>query len=98
MTLRMCVPTASGGNEGRVVPSRPLVKTVVVPLKVSSTVTVPVGVPPPGGATVTVIERVRGWPKAIVGLEEVSVVFVLALLTTNVSGVEVLVRKLLSPL
>ena len=63
----------------------------------SRKVTVPVGVPTPGTTALTVAVNVTGCPEQIGVTEEPSAVVVLALLTTCVKLVEVLVLKLPSP-
>jgi hypothetical protein len=60
--------------------------------------TVPVGVPEPGAAAVTVAVTVTGWPKTAFGEagDEIPAVL-LSLLTTWVSGIAVLPAKFASP-
>ena len=61
-------------------------------------VTVPVGVPEPGGLAVTVAVKVTLWPATEGLTEELSAVVVASWLMVWVSVAEVLVRKLASPL
>src|ERR1700730_11598511 len=61
-------------------------------------VTVPVGVPAPGGFAVTVAVNVTTWPATEGLTEELSAVVVASWLMVWVSGADVLVRKLASPL
>jgi hypothetical protein len=68
VTVSVAVPVADSG----------LVPMVIVPLR---NVTVPVGVPAPGGVTVTVAVKVTACPTADGFADEVTVVDVLALLT-----------------
>jgi len=73
------------------------VPSVVVP---SRNVTVPVGVPVPGGTTATVAVKVTDCPKTGGLADEATVVVVLALaggLTVWVNAALVLVLKLVSP-
>ena len=69
------------------VPLRLLVARGVAP---SLKVTVPLGVPEPGAAALTVAVKVTDWPKTDGLVEEVSVVVELAGLTVWVSGEAVL--------
>jgi len=68
--------------------------TVVAP---SRKLTVPAGVPAPGAVTVTVAVKVTLCPKTDGFAEDVRLVLVLALLTTWLTAVLVLVLKLTSP-
>src|ERR1700694_5898392 len=61
-------------------------------------VTVPVGVPAPGGLAVTVAVKVTVWPTTDGLADELTEVVVASWPTVWVSGGEVLVRKLASPL
>ena len=62
------------------------------------TVTVPVGVPPPGAFTATVNAKLTGSPTTEgLGLPAASVVVVLAALTTWLTPIDVLAAKLPSP-
>src|SRR3981081_292810 len=61
-------------------------------------VTVPVGVPAPGGLAVTVAVKVTLWPATEGLTEELSAVVVASWRTVWVRGAEVLVRKSASPL
>jgi hypothetical protein len=63
----------------------------------SKNVTVPVGVPAPGAATVTVAVNVTACPKTGELTDEATVVVVLALLTTWLTAVLVLALKLAFP-
>ena len=84
VTVNVAVPVADSG----------LVPMLIVPLR---NVTVPVGVPAPGAVTVTVAVKVTGCPTADGLGDEVTIVDVLALLTTWLTAPLVLVRKLPSP-
>ena len=72
--------------------SVPTVKVATPPLRLfvaravapSLKVTVPLGVPLPGGVTVTVAVKVIGWPEAEGLAEEAKVVVVLAGVTVSV--------------
>ena len=81
---RVAVPAADSG----------LVPIVIVPLR---NVTVPVGVPAPGAVTVTVAVKRTLCPTADGFGDEVTLVLVLALLTTCETAVLVLVLKLALP-
>ena len=70
------------------------VPRVVVP---SLKVTVPVGVPLPGAAALTVAVKVTGWPKMVVVADEARVVVLLACPTDWINAEEVLELKLPSP-
>jgi hypothetical protein len=63
----------------------------------SRKLTVPVGVPAPGLTTATVAVNVTLWPKTDGLTDDVRLVVVLALLTTWLTAVLVLVRKFPSP-
>jgi hypothetical protein len=76
----------------------PLTKLTGVPMGCPSTRnwTVPVAVPAPGETAATIAVKVTDCPKTE-GMVEANVVVVLALFTTWLTGVLVLVRKLESP-
>src|ERR1051325_1800550 len=74
-------------------PLRLLVASEAAP---SLNVTVPLGVPLPGAAALTVAVKVTDWPKTDGWAEDTTAVVVLSLLTTWLRAEEVLVLKLLS--
>jgi hypothetical protein len=84
--LKVHVKGAAAGNEQ--------LPMLVAP---SRKFTVPVGVPAPGALTVTVAVNVTDCPNTDGFAEDVRLVLVFALLTTWLTAVLVLVRKLPSP-
>ena len=87
VSLQVATPATSG------LPTQPAMLTPP-----SWKVTVPVGVPAPGGLAVTVAVKVTLWPETEGLTEELSAVVVASWLMVWVSAAEVLVRKLASPL
>src|ERR1700731_903690 len=99
MAVMLCEPTPAKMSLQVAMPATiglPIQPAMLTPP--SWKVTVPVGVPAPGGFAVTVAVKVTLWPATDGLTEELRAVVVASWLMVWVSGAEVLARKLASPL
>src|SRR5438128_305979 len=94
--MMLCDPT---GRLLMLSVATPLASSATLPMTLppSLKLTFPVGVPPPGGAAVTVALKITGWPNTEVAGDAVRTAFVPEGLTVTVWALELLALKLPSP-